>query len=214
MKTCLLIFLFGGVISAPYAQSKHIPEEFKEGYALKGTDTIKCKVLFDSKHDHSQRAVTLLINSEEITFFAGGTITGYGLEDEGRKYDYGSVDLEVLIGPERRANILFLKKLVAGSIDLFEYSYRTVTTKRTTINGVEQPGSTSTSQSSTNYYIAKTDSAAPVLSRPVILSSFRKKDLEPYIKDNTEIMNDGEKRYNLKELIALINKYNEWYSAK
>jgi hypothetical protein len=193
------------------AQPNHNPEAFKEGYALKGADTIKCKILFDSKHDHSQKAVTLLINGEEITFYAGGTITGYGLEEEGIKYDYGSVDLEVLIGRERRANILFLKKIVAGTIDFFEYNYRTVTTKRTTINGMEQPGSTSTTQSSTNYYIAKTDSAAPVLSRPVILSSFRKKDLEPYIRDNTEIMNDGAKRYSLKELIALIKKYNDWY---
>ena len=158
-----------------HAQGKEFPGKFKDGYALRGADTIRCEVQFNSNHDHAFRSVTVLINVEEVTFFAGGPITGFGVEDDGKQYDYGTVDVEVSVPNRRTANLLFIKKLVAGTIDLYEYSYSVVTTKRTTVNGVEKPGSSSSiTQNTTNHYIAKNDPGAPGLVTPVLLPSFKK----------------------------------------
>jgi len=193
------------------AQTKDFPGKFKDGYALKGADTIRCKVQFNSNHDHAFKSVTLLVNDEEVTFFAGGPITGFGIEDDGKLYDYGTVDVEVSVANRRTANLLFIKKLAAGTIDLFEYSYSVVTTKRTTVNGVEKPGSSSSiRQNTTNHYIAKTDPAAPGLATPVLLTSFKKKDLESYMGDNPGLFSGSEKRFSLKELISIIKDYNTW----
>ncbi len=72
---------------------------FKTGYALKGADTIFCKVRFcrdcAELHKHS---VTLLVENEVVSFHAGGTITGYGVYDKGNEYHYGAVDIEILLG--------------------------------------------------------------------------------------------------------------------
>lgn len=184
---------------------------YKNGYALKGKDTIYCKVLFESKYNEARKSVKVLINDDEATFFAGGSITGFGIEEEGIKQDYGAVDVEILVGRERRVNVMYVKKIVAGVINLYEYSYNTTTTKRTTINGVEQPGSVTTTQTYTNYYIAKTDSTKPILATPVILPGYRKKDLESYLSDNAVLFAREEKKYSLKELIATIKEYNAAY---
>jgi hypothetical protein len=196
------------------AQTKNNTDKYKDGYALKGKDTIWCKVSFNSKYDDARKSITLLIKDEEATFFAGGTITGFGIEGDDENYDYGIVDVEVSVADRRMANLLFVKKLATGTIDLYEYSYSIFKTKRTTINGIEQPGSTTNSQRYTNNYISKTDSTKPILATPVLLPSFRKKDLEPYINDNTELLVRVEKRFSIKELIAVIKEYNNWSLEK
>ena len=194
------------------AQGKLGADKYKPGYALKGTDTIRCQVLFNSKYADARSSVGLLIDGDEAVFFAGGPITGFGAEDDGLRYDYGIVDVEITLGRERRSNLLYLKKLAAGTINLYEYNYKITTTRRTTVNGEEKPGSASTtSQSYTDYYIAKTDSAKPVLATPVLLSAFRKKDLEAYLGDNPVLFAKEEKKYSLKELVATIKEYNAGY---
>ena len=197
-----------------FAQTREFPGKFKDGYALKGIDTIRCKVRFNSNHEHAFKSVTLLINDEKVTFFAGGPITGFGVEDDGKLYDYGTVDVEISVPNRRTANLLFIKKLAAGTIDLYEYSYSVVTTKRTTVNGVEKPGSSSSiTQNTTNHYIAKTDPGTPGLATPVPLTSFKKKDLESYLGDNPDLLAGSEKRFSLKELIGIIKDYNTWSLA-
>ena len=196
------------------AQTKNNTDKYKNGYALKGKDTIWCEVLFNNKYDDARKSITLLIKDEEATFFAGGTITGFSVEEDGKQYDYGTVDVEVSIADRRMANLLFVKKLAAGTVDLYEYSYSIFKTKRTTIDGKEQPGATTTSQRYTNNYISKTGSTKPILATPVLLPSFRKKDLELYIGDNTELFAMAEKRFSMKELIAIIKEYNKWSLEK
>lgn len=195
--------------------AQHSTPDYLNGYALKGVDTISCKISFNPRNDAPKAAVKMLINDEELTFFPGGPVTGYGVEADGEWYHYGAVEVETKLGAQRRTSILFVKKLVAGAIDLYEYTYVIYTTKKVTVNGEEKPGSSSSSsQSYTDYYIGKTDSANTVLAKPVILSSFRLKDIEPYISDNAELMANAEKKFSLKKLVALLNEYNNWSSGK
>lgn len=215
MKATIYLILLLCLAYESIAQGKDNSEKYKKGYALKGKDTIWCRVLFSSKFDDARNVVNLLINDEESTFFTGGPITGFGAEENGSKYDYGFVDVDVSVGNRQFSNLLFVKKLVAGTIDLYEYTYSISTTKRTTINGEEKPGSaTTSSQSYTNHYIAKTDSTKPVLATPVLLPSFRKKDLESYLTDNVDLLAKAEKRFSLKELIEVLKEYNNWSLEK
>ena len=188
---------------------------FKTGYALKGADTIFCKVKFcrdcAELHKHS---VTLLVENEVVSFYASGIITGYGVYDKGNEYHYGAVDVEILLGNQSRSQTLFLKKIVAGAISFYEHYYSITTTKRTTIDGVQQQKTETTRKDYTTYYIAKTDSSSPALSKPVLLESFRKKELERYTSDNSELTERMEKRFSVKELIAILTEYNNWSRQK
>ncbi len=188
---------------------------FKTGYALKGADTIFCKVRFcrdcAELHKHS---VTLLVENEVVSFHAGGTITGYGVYDKGNEYHYGAVDIEILLGNQSRYQTLFLKKIVAGTISFYEHYYSITTTKRTTIDGVQQQKTETTRKDYTTYYIAKTDSSSPALSKPVLLESFRKKELERFTSDNSELTERMEKRFSVKELITILTEYNNWSCQK
>jgi len=191
------------------------PADYKTGYALKGADTIPCKVGLSSGNNSPKGAIRLLINDDELTVLPGGPITGFGAEINGEWYHYGTVTVETKLGTQRRSSTQYLKKIVAGTIDLYEYSYLIYTTRKVTVNGEEKPGSaSSSSQTYTDYYIAKTDSTAVGLAAPVLLPSFRKKDLEPYISDNAALWTIAEKKYNLKELIVLLKEYNSWFQEK
>jgi len=152
--------------------------DVKEGYALKGNDTIRCNVRLNNKQDHGSAAITLMIDGEEARFYPGGPISGFGYEKDGEMQHFGTVAVEVSVPSRTMSNLYFVKKIVSGIIDLYQYEYSIYTTKRTTVNGVEKPGTaTSTSQRITNHYIAKTDPSAPHLATPVLLPPFRKKDL-------------------------------------
>jgi hypothetical protein len=186
--------------------------DLKNGYALKGSDTIGCKVRMNSKQDHGSAAITLMIDGEEARFYPGGPISGFGYEKDGEMQHFGTVDVEVSVPSKTMSNLYFVRKIVAGIIDLYQYEYSVTTSKRTTVNGVEKPGSaTSTSQRFSNHYIAKTDPSAPHLATPVLLPAFRKKDLEPFFSDNPALLANADKRLSQKELIELLNAYNSWY---
>lgn len=192
--------------------AQKIDSEYKTGYALRGKDTLKCKLYIDTRTDYPKTFIKLLIGEEFITFFAGGPITGFGVEESGESIHYGVIDVERVLGTNRVGNLMYLKKMVAGVIDFYEYSYSFVQRTTKTVNGVLQPNATSNiTKNFTNYYISKTDSAAPGLITPVVLTSFRKKDLELYLNDNADLFAKIEKKISLKELVAAIKEYNAWY---
>jgi hypothetical protein len=202
-------------LSFHFVSGQKINSEYKTGYALKGIDTLKCKLYIDTRTDYPKTSIKLLIGDEEITFFAGGPITGFGVEETGESIHYGIIVVERVIRTNRMVNLMYIKKMVAGVIDFYEYSYSIERGPTQTANGVWQRNSTSNiTQNTTNYYIAKTDSAAPGLITPVVLPSFRKKDLEPYLSDNVELFANIEKKISIKELVAAIKEYNAWYLEK
>lgn len=201
-----------------YASKAQKKSEFKDGYALRGNDTIQCQLLFKVQHGDPGQSLILLIGDEQSTFYPGGSITGFGIKEDKEMIHYGTVSVQRVIADRSFVNLLFIKKLVAGKIDFYEYaySYQKTTTKTVTRNGVPQPGSSSSSViiNSTDYYIAKNDSASLSFAKPVLLPSFRKKDLEPYISDNEVMWASTENKYNLKELIVLLKRYNSWFMEK
>lgn len=84
----------------------------------------------------------------------------------------------------------------------------------TSIITVLQQKTETTRKDYTTYYIAKTDSSSPALSKPVLLESFRKKELERFTSDNSELTERMEKRFSVKELITILTEYNNWSCQK
>lgn len=213
MRKSLYLFLF--LLNCIAASAQKINSEYKEGYVIKNGDTIKCKLFIDTRVDFPMTSIKTMIENDEITFFAGGPITAFGRETNDESIHYGLVDVERIFGSRRMSTLMYLKKTVAGTVDFYEYSYTVIKSIRKTVNGVEQPSASSTiPQNTTNYYIAKKDSIATHLATPIVLSSFKKKELEPYLGDYTELMAREEKKFSLKELIAAIKEYNTWYAGK
>lgn len=198
----LSIAIISGICSS-YSQEKYL-----DGYALKGNDTIYCKVQ-KGKNDVSMASVKLLIEGEEITFYPGGPVTGFGTTNE--DYHFGALKAEVQVGNRNVSNFYYVRKLVTGRVELYEYSYFVTTTRRTTVNGVEQPGSTSNTQRNTKYFISKHDSNSGPAALPIPLPSFKSKDLEHYFSDQPDLFANAEKRFSTKELVAFIKEYNSKY---
>lgn len=200
-KLLLMVLTCVGFLKLP-AQVK---DGYMEGYILRNNDTIPCQVQYDKMNFYS--TVHVIINGDEITFYPNRTIDGFGFTNKGEQKHYGLISVEQQLGPRRVSTDVFVKKLVAGTINLYVHSYKVTTRRSTTVNGVEK-SSSNTTQNFTTYYISKTDSSYKSLATPRVLESFRKKDLELYIKDNTELFERTGKRLTEKELIACLNEYN------
>ncbi len=184
---------------------------FVNGYLLKGADTIICKFNLDYGDENHHKPLKAIIENDEIPIYATGPFTGFGYEQNNKWYHFGAVEVELNLGQQQRVHKSFVEKIVAGSIDLYEYVYLVRKTSTVKVDREEQPKSlTSSWQEFTDYYIGKTDVSNSKVKKPVNLPSFRKKDIEPYINDNTEMANNLEKKYKLKELIVLLNEYNLW----
>jgi hypothetical protein len=211
MKSYLALILCLTYLAA-FSQKKN--DSYRDGYVIRGNDTIKCKIL-DNQNQSFFSSVTVLIDENEFTFTPTASIKGFGFTYKEKEYHFGCFTVDIkLTSTNTSSKDIFAKNFVAGTINLFEHSYSIFTTKRTTANGIEQPGSTSTSQHYTNYYISKSDPLQPGLSTPTILYSFNKKNIEPYISDNIDLLNKTEKKLKLEEVINCIKEYNDWCKEK
>jgi len=213
----LSILLCAGMFSYFLHSQVNEPSiEYIDGYALRGNDTIWCKIKVMNKHIYTTMSVTLLTEDKEISFPAGGLIRGFGLEYDGKKFDLGTVIVERKLGSNSSEVPQYVPKIVTGAVELYEYKYRIIITKRTSVNDLPKPGSTISSQEDfVNFYIARTDTSSPALTAPVLLNSFRKKDIEPYIADNFELITGLEKKKLSKtELITVLKEYNRWAKEK
>lgn len=184
---------------------------FRKGYLLKGADTIICKFNLDFGDEKQHKPLKAIIENDEIPIYVTGPFTGFGYKQNNKWVHYGAVEVELNLRQQQRVHKSFVEKIVAGSIDLYEYVYLVRKASKVKVDGEEktQP-STSSWQEFTDYYIGKTDVSNSKKKNPVILPSFRKKDIEPYVSDYTELAANLEKKYKLKELIVLLNEYNLW----
>jgi hypothetical protein len=208
MKTHSFIIALCLLAIQTNAQHNH---QFHDGYALRYyTDTIKCKILYDFQHPFVFDKVTLMIADDQVTFQAGGIITGFGIYGDSTDHHYGFVSTNEISGKINVGRDVFLRKIVAGPVSIYINEYRTTTTKRNSFDTpIDKPISTTTS-SNTSYYISKTDPDKPVLAKAVSFAPYRKKDLEKYLKDNKELYDSASNNLTLQETISLVQKYNTW----
>lgn len=185
--------------------------DYKDGYALKEKDTVWCKVYFNTGSPDFSKNVRLIIDGEEMIFLAGSAITGFGFEENKKRHDYGTVEVETQAGTTMVKKSLFVRKLVAGTIDLYEYSYLVYSTRRRS-SGTGPPTEATTTQKYFTYnYIAKADSAAPALAIPVLLSILKKKEIAAYVSDNADMFAKLDKAVSVKQLADILREYNKWY---
>lgn len=196
-KIIFILFLHASISSF----SQAVP---KDGYILKGDDTIWCKILYDSEHPFFWNKVTPVIGGVGIEYAAGGAVTGFAIVDGEINIHYGAV----LTKTGYSSKILFVQKRVTGTVELYEHHYNIYKTRRTT----DGSKGTTTSESYTDYYIARNHNAG--LSTPSFLPSFKKKHIFSYTVDNPNLWKKEEKKITLPELIALLKEFNDWYSQK
>lgn len=194
-----------------FAQGKG---EFKDGYLLKNnSDTIKCKILYDFEHPHTSNSVTVQIEGDQITFQAGSFITGFGVYGDTILHEYRNVSTNNIAGKTNVTRDLFLRKIVAGTINLYRNNFRVMTTKRGAFDTPIDP-KTTTIENFITYYISKNDPSKPVLNKAVAISIYKKKDFEKYIGDNKELFENAGKDLTVNEVINLLNQYNSWAQTK
>jgi len=217
------------------AQKKRQLPGFLNGYALNGHDTIRCRLAFNHSFPYPDRTsdITLDLDGEMMTFAAAdGLITGFGVEDGGKLFEYGII-LDAV--PGRKKSGFYAKKLVAGSIDLYEYMVDTkiynpiagsskTAPDASVANAGNNPAykySTSTKQNSSTaqytttstkkvYFIGKYDPNALAFTNPVKLPALKKEWLAPFISDYPALLETIPEKFTKKELTRMIQEYNYW----
>jgi hypothetical protein len=191
---------------------------FLPGYALHGTDTIQCMLGFNHSFPYPGRVeqITLDLQGEIMTFDAAdGLITGFGVIEAGKLFEYGLI-IDGFNG--RKKTGYFAKKLVAGSIDLYEQQVNTRLNRPGAQNNGNantqsgrMPGSGNSIQSTEKrYFVGKYNASDSSFINPIKLQALRKEYLAPFISDYPELLEDVPKKFNRKYLMRIIEDYNYW----
>lgn len=211
MKNILTtILLFAGVFLHLKINAQN---NYEDGYALRGIDTITCKLMRD-KQEKAMSSVKLLIAGEEITFFPGGPVSSFGLSDPLEDYHFGTLKIDATVAGRKMTDLYYVRKLATGRVEFYEYTYLVYTTRRSSVNGVQQSGSSSTSQTHTQYYISKRDTLLNESPLPKLVTSYRSKDLEHYFSDQPALFARAQKHFTGKQLLAFIKEYNSLFATK
>lgn len=222
------------------AQKKRPQPGFLNGYALNGHDTIRCRLAFNHSFPYPERVseITVDFDGEVMTFAAADClITGFGVEDGGKLFEYGII-LDGFNG--RKKSGFFAKKLVAGTIDLYETpvdtkiysptssrsSNRTDDVSSASLDAIRNglgnrakytsnEKFTSTSQYNTTstkkiYFIGKYDAQSNTFNNPVKLAALKKEWLAPFIADHPDLLETIPEKFTRKELTRIIEEYNYW----
>jgi hypothetical protein len=199
MKKLLLIILTGLIISKSNSQKA---EYYANGYLLYGKDTTWCKIWFNPSSPFFKASISTWQKDTtvEISLVKNNTLTGFGIIDEDYNLHWGRI---IVDGKSGKIN-MYVLKIVAGTLELYEHHYVKVSTLRGTMN--------TTRQDYFNYYLGRTD-ANPIL-EPALLKSLKKKFVLPFISDNKKLCEELKEKLTPEELVAIVIRYNkEKYAA-
>lgn len=204
-------------------KNTEVPSGFLPGYALNGHDTIRCKLAFDHSFPYPDRAdqITIDFDGEVMTFEAAdGLITGFGVQEAGKWFEYGLI-MDSFNG--RKKTGYFAKKLVAGSIDLYEQHVDTeLSVPKGYNNGqaenqawAKSPGGLvggnySIKGTAKKYYMGKYSTGDTGFVNPVQLPAMKKEWLAPFIADYPALLETIPEKFSKKELTRFIEEYNYW----
>lgn len=193
MKHFLLIIFTALIVSLSKGQSA---EYYANGYLLYGKDTTWCKIWFNPSSPFFKASITTWQKDTAVEIsFTDTKLTGFGITDNDYNLHYGKI---IVDGKKGKTN-MYVLKIVAGTLELYEHHYVLVATVRGTLN--------TTRKDYFNYYLGRTD--IEPASTPVKLPALKKKFILPFISDNKKLCDELQEKLTPEELAAVVIRYNK-----
>lgn len=200
MKKSILLGLIGLIAANCFGQNAAY---YADGYLLYGKDTSRCKIWFNPASPYFNKSITVWQNDRavNISLIKNQSLTGFGITDNDYDLHYGKIEFD---GKKGKAD-LYVLKIVAGVLELYEYHYVLFATLRGTIK--------TTQKDYFNYYLKRTDTNPD--SYPTLLSALTKKNILPFINDNKTLSEEIKEKLTPEELFEVVVRYNkEKFTAK
>ncbi len=170
---------------------------YVKGYALQGEDTTHCEILYNLRL-LTRDTVVLRVNGRTLRYVAGGPVTGFYFAHNDTSYHFGAVTVSFSTGRQKYTRIRFLRKLITGKVELYEHRHNILMTQRNS--------GQSKSENLRDYYLGRNDMHSASLSKPGLISPFRKKKIIHYIADHSELVYRFPEKPTLDELITLLKE--------
>jgi hypothetical protein len=175
---------------------------YAKGYLLNNKDTTWCKIWFNPKAPYFNDNITTWQNEEAkvISLENNKDLIGFGITEEGYQTHLGRIRVQGL----NSWIFLYVKKVVTGVVELYEYKYTFVEKKQTSFD--------ISGENFSAYYICRTDINPAAY--PTWLKQLKKKKIVPFLKGFPELEKIVDEIMTPKEIADLLIQYNVWVSGK
>lgn len=196
--------------------SQYNKKKFKEGYIIRGGDTVRCKIFTGSSVNEYEQVLFKYSDNkfeEPISYFAGSSIKGYGVKaDSVFKHFYAFPRPKKGLFKNKQEYVYGLVH-AGGYLKLMEYSIESYAPGSMRPGGGFYPGSF---HKSTSYYLYKTgtDSAYNIQGDGSFLSGIDEEFLANYFVDYPALVSKIKKKVKFNDLLEYVKEYNSWYEEK
>lgn len=200
------------LLSSTYSQYKL--KHFKEGYIVKGQDTVMCKVY--TGEDPYNKVVFKYTDSkfeEAIEYYPGSIVKAYGMKKDSVLKEFTVISKKKSSWLSKRNEEVYGEVLVKGPLLLIEHRETKVTPGM--VNSGGGFGMGSTRNIIRHFLIHSEKDSAIVLTAPALFGiGIDEEELIKIFSEFPELAARVKKKTKLADLVTYIKEYNLWYVAR
>ena len=215
-----ILFILPLLLFSQKSNSQYNIKKFKDGYVLRGKDTVKCKIFTGTSVNEYEQVVFRYSDNkleDPISYYAGSIIAGYGIKtDSTFKHFWAFPRLKISMFKKKQEDV-YGRVEVGGYLKLLEYVEEKYSP------GIMKPGggfSSGTTSSYTSFYLYKTgdDSAYNIKGEKgaFLLNGIDEDVIINYFSDYPELVSKikAKPKIKLRDVIEYVKEYNLWYEEK
>jgi hypothetical protein len=220
LKLIFLLALICGTLEYPAFSQKKKEKYYKEGYIIRISDTIPCKIFTGFVEDEIGYEVTFHYgDGKPITYHPGGVVKGFGIKKGDDTIHYYQIQVPEYWIKEQTNNKAYAEVVSHGQLTL--YKFTKIKNTSFVIPVITGPviGFIVASKRLNNYFlkIGNKDSLYTIGHKNTIGPEyFEREEIMAFVKDRPQVLANippGRFVY-IKELAAVLNDYNSWYQRK
>jgi hypothetical protein len=220
LKLIFLSALIGGTFNSPALSQKKNEKLYKDGYIIRFSDTIPCKVFAGFNDEEIGYEVTFHYgDGKPVTYHPGGVVKGFGIIRGDDTIHYYQIPVPEYWINEQRNNKAYAEVVSHGQLTLYKFTKIKNTSFVIPIIAGPVIGFM-ISIKKLNYYFLKIgnkDSLFTIGNKNAIGPEyFERKEIMEYVIDRPQVLANipPDKFVYIKELITILNEYNSWYQRK
>jgi hypothetical protein len=220
LKLIFLSALISGTFYYPAFSQKKKEKQYKDGYIIRFSDTIPCKIFAGFKDDEIGYEVTFHYgDGKPITYHPGGVVKGFGIKKGNDTVHYYQIPVPAYWINEQTNNKAYAEVVSHGQLTLYKFTKIKNTNFVIPIIAGPVIGFIIASKKLNNYFlkIGNKDSLYTIGHKNTIGPEyFEREEIVTFVKERPQVLaNIPQERFvYIKELTAILNDYNSWYQLK
>jgi hypothetical protein len=209
----VLIFLLGTEV---YSQKKS-KKKYKDGYIIRLSDTIPCKIFTGLQENEIGYEVTFHYgDGKPITYHPGSAVKGFGVNKGAGMAHYYQIPVPEYWINEQKNNMAYAEVMSLGQLTL--YKFTKIKNSSFAIPIIAGPiiGFIFSNKEANNYFlkIGVSDSLHSIGHKNTIGAEyFERNEILELVKERPQVLANTppDKFIYIKELTSILNNYNSWY---